>query len=322
MKALGTLQDTGVSLSRRIWETISSDFWSIVLPSYLTKLFGRLMMVLGVIKFTTFMSFLTFNLAYAAPFVALLAGSVEFAIHFYKAYREGNELQDCLLEGFKAFAKTFIKFFVVYMFWTVAMGLAISFGWMSGPMLIVGLLFVGLGTAMGLLLATAATDILPSGDFSISHIRSVMVKAFVEGFTWALMEHLSICHLLPNVTGAILDIIAVSVVVSTSYLMAGVLDILVVSKVEALLVSFVNTVFSFARTTANDVAAVFTHDSTYANLSREMPTGESGLTRAGADVMESLLGEFGFPSLRSLGVSEVCKETADTPAAAPTAAAA
>ncbi len=215
-------------LNARLSSGISHDCWKVAYPSLATKTYGRALMVSGCITFKSLGSFILLNLQYAAPPIALIAGLVSFLLTVYKLRKKGVAWKEALKEAAVSFLKTSFKFFVVYMGWVIAMGVAVSLGIMAGPYLLLGLLFVGLITAFSLALATFIVEILPKyfqgKGLDLDLALKSFVRAFVEGFVWALIEHIDIAGLVAGPLGQVLDVLAVSVSVAFSYVFGGVID--------------------------------------------------------------------------------------------------
>lgn len=210
----------------KILEDFNKDFTWVVFPSLFTKLYGRSLMLSGVIQYHNFANFILLNLSYAAPFISLLGGLITFSIAAYRAKSEQKSCKEVLLTGLKMGMKTATKFFIVYMSWTLSIGMVMSLGLLTGPYLIVGLLITGVATSMGLFLATVLTEILPNlPDKNLALASRTLSRAFTEGLVWTLIEHFSISVALGgSILGKVLDTAAVSLVVSFSFIAGGVVE--------------------------------------------------------------------------------------------------
>ena len=151
------------TIDKVIFDAACKDFWRVVLPSFATKICGRMMMLHHIIASNAAsLAYLSTNLV-AAGYIAAISAGIEFFLKLYELYNDENKVTK--LEKFKSASaialKTGIKFFMVYMSWVLGTCAMTAIGAMAGPYLALGILGVGVATALGLALATLLTETLP-----------------------------------------------------------------------------------------------------------------------------------------------------------------
>ena len=151
------------AIDKVIFDAACKDFWRVVLPSFATKICGRMMMLHHIIASNAAsLAYLSTNLV-AAGYIAAISAGIEFFLKLYELYNDENKVTK--LEKFKSASaialKTGIKFFMVYMSWVLGTCAMTAIGAMAGPYLALGILGVGVATALGLALATLLTETLP-----------------------------------------------------------------------------------------------------------------------------------------------------------------
>jgi hypothetical protein len=224
-------------------DTIEGALGGVILPSLFTKTFGRGMMMTRHIPevagqhVTSQLAtqFVLNNLIYAAPAIGAIAFFVRSAYVLYQERKKGaawsNALKTAGVEG----VKTGTKFFLVYMAWTAAVLAAASLGILSGGMLPLGVLFVGLMVAIGFSIASFITDKLPAiiaNWETVSMIEkaketlvSCMLPGLFEGSVWTLMDNpiVNIAGHVAHFGGQALDALAVSAAVAAAFLIGVVI---------------------------------------------------------------------------------------------------
>lgn len=233
-------------ISRSAYERLSSSFEGVVLPSLFTKAYGREAMVSGLVTHASagIGSFILSNLMYAAPEVALIAGTVRFAYVLIKDLRAGVPLEVALKNAAKDAVKTAIKFFIVYMVWTLAVALGTKLGILAGPLLPLGLVMVGVITSLGFTFANFLVETLPailaepkksweSFKEKLDKLKSCFLPGLMEGTAWTLMDNdaVNISGHIGNaigtsaghVIGNVADIVGVSLVVSAMFFVGAVI---------------------------------------------------------------------------------------------------
>ena len=151
------------TIDKVIFDAACKDFWRVVLPSFATKICGRMMMLHHIIASNAAsIAYLSTNLV-AAGYIAAISAGIEFFLKLYELYNDENKVTKW--EKFKSASaialKTGIKFFMVYMSWVLGTCAMTAIGAMAGPYLALGILGVGVATALGLALATLLTETLP-----------------------------------------------------------------------------------------------------------------------------------------------------------------
>ena len=151
------------TIDKVIFDTACKDFWRVVFPSFATKICGRMMMLHHIIASNAAsLAYLSTNLV-AAGYIAAISAGIEFFLKLYELYNDENKVTK--LEKFKSASaialKTGIKFFMVYMSWVLGTCAMTTLGAMAGPYLALGIIGVGVATALGLALATLLTETLP-----------------------------------------------------------------------------------------------------------------------------------------------------------------
>jgi hypothetical protein len=152
-----------ITIDKVIFDTACKDFWRVVFPSFATKICGRMMMLHHIIASNAAsLAYISTNLV-AAGYIAAISAGIEFFLKLYELYNDENKVTK--LEKFKSASaialKTGIKFFMVYMSWVLGTCAMTTLGAMTGPYLALGILGVGVATALGLALATLLTETLP-----------------------------------------------------------------------------------------------------------------------------------------------------------------
>lgn len=145
-----------VYVDRKTFLTGKKNLKKVIPTSLLTNAYGHLLMLLGIIQFTTFSAFLLVNLCFAAPVIAITAGLVKYLHLTYKGRNKGTSRN-------KASAITAIKFFIIYMVAMLGIALATTWDVLSGSMLPLGILLVVSFTTLGVILASFLKGTLKIG---------------------------------------------------------------------------------------------------------------------------------------------------------------
>ena len=212
-----------VFCSKFIYEEMWRDFGKVVFPSVFTKAAGRLLLVTDFISYQSLPSFIKRNALFGAPIISLTAGLTQGSYEFIKARCFGDKKSTCsnLMTSGTAFAKTFVKFFMVYMSWAISTGVSYETELFDFSQGLPAFLLIGASTAVGLLLSTLITD-------NSSLAKKMVTRAFLEGFVWSYVEHFEIYkHIENRTTGDLVDVATVSATVSFAFFIAGLLHAII-----------------------------------------------------------------------------------------------
>ena len=164
-------------------KSASTDFLRVVLPSLVTKTVGRLLWLGHIISPNILsMAFLASNAA-VGGLIALISATLEFGIRMFELYqnKSDKDFREKIDSSLRIALKTAVKFFCVYMSWVLGTFAMTAVGIMSGPYIALGILGVGMATAMGLAFATVLTEVLP-----------ILWKDKHQQYTVALIKHCKI----------------------------------------------------------------------------------------------------------------------------------
>jgi hypothetical protein len=218
-------------------DRIGAALGGVILPSLFTKTFGRGMMMTKFIPevagqhITSQLAaqFILNNLIYAAPAIGAIAFFVRCAYVLYQERKAGKSWAEAFKKAGTEGLKTGTKFFLVYMAWSAALLAAAAMGILSGGMLPLGILFVGLMVAIGFSIASFITDKLPGIIANWKDIRvldkmkealvSCMLPGFFEGSVWTLMDNpiVNIAGHVAHFGGQVLDVLGVSAAVAVAF---------------------------------------------------------------------------------------------------------
>ena len=140
-----------------------TDCVRVVLPSLVTKTVGRLLWLGHIISPNILsLAFLASNAAVGC-LISLISATLEFGIRMFELYKNNSDknLWEKIDSSLRISLKTAVKFFCVYMSWVLGTFAMTAAGIMSGPYLALGILGVGIATAIGLAFATVLTEVLP-----------------------------------------------------------------------------------------------------------------------------------------------------------------
>jgi len=221
-----------------VYKKLSYSFESVVFISLFTKLYGRLIMISGLITPATqgIGHFLLTNLLFGAGPIMMIAAIIRFVYVLAKDLYAGKSWSEALTHASIEAIKTAIKFFIVYMVWTLAIALCTSLGILSGGLLPLGILVVAIIVTIGFMLATFIVDKLPGilmdlkGSWAnfknkLSELKEGILPALLEGGSWTLMDNdlVSISGHIAGFIGKAIDLIAVSIIVSGLFFLGAVI---------------------------------------------------------------------------------------------------
>lgn len=239
IKELGL--DTSIQLigplyiNQEVYNKLAYSLKSVVIESLVTKPFGRWEIFSGIVSHANIIAFLLTSLFYAAPGVALIAGLIRFLYVFFEDLYDKRSWKYAVQHASKEALKTAIKFFIVYMVWTLAVSLAIALGIYTGPLLLLGIVLVGVLTSLGFTVASFLVDKLPGLIHSfytkpketwmlfktnLYEIIGCVIPGIMEGFFWTLFDNptaVNISARISGFTGKVLDLAIISVVVSLAF---------------------------------------------------------------------------------------------------------
>lgn len=120
-----------------------NDWVNMVMPSIVTKTFGRTLMVLHVIHYTTALDFIWQNFIYAAGPIAFISGVMVGTYRYFEAVNQGKTKHEARKIAASFFLRTAVKFFIVYMSWSSSVALVTAAGWFAAPITAPVLITIG-----------------------------------------------------------------------------------------------------------------------------------------------------------------------------------
>ena len=152
----------GITIDTSILKPALTDFRRVVLPSFITKIFGRLLWLHHIISHNILSGAFIVSNAIAGVYISAISSSLEFLLRLWelKGSEDKNDYEKFLSAASIAL-KTAVKFYCVYMSWVLGTVAMTALGVMAGPYLALGMLGVGVATALGLGFATVLTEVIP-----------------------------------------------------------------------------------------------------------------------------------------------------------------
>ena len=152
----------GLTIDTGVLKPALTDFKRVVLPSFVTKTFGRMLWLHHIISPNILSSAFILSNAYAGIYISAISSCLEFVLRLWEL--KGTQDKNCNEKIWSAASialKTAVKFYCVYMSWVLGTVAMTALGVMAGPHLALGMLGVGAATALGLGFATVLTEVIP-----------------------------------------------------------------------------------------------------------------------------------------------------------------
>ena len=152
----------GITIDTSILKPALTDFRRVVLPSFITKIFGRLLWLNHIISPNILSSAFIISNVIAGAYISAISSSLEFLLRLWEL--KGSKDKNCnekLWSAASIALKTAVKFYCVYMSWVLGTVAMTALGVMAGPHLALGMLGVGAATSLGIGLATVLTEVIP-----------------------------------------------------------------------------------------------------------------------------------------------------------------